>query len=360
MIEVNRERVMAFRMAAQGLSERRDTRPADLPLLDLGLQEYAPDSTRVALAARTTADLADDRLITVWAARGAPHLHRRGDLPDLVAQLWPTGDEDAAARLKSGQIPAAPALGTRAFTATAEAFRSVVTGPIPKGAASTAVSSRVPVELTYDCAACGARHVAGNVWQQAGLAGGVEVLARGRESSLGPIPDPPPIPAGNAGIDRLIATYLRFLGPAGPAEVAKYLGTTASVIKKVWPGDLVEVRVDGRRAWLPGDAADLLVAAPEPRGVRLLPAMDPLLQARDRDLLVPQKAYQKMVWKILGNPGVVLLDGEIAGIWRAALKKKQVDLTVTPFTTLPTARLQEEAAEVARARQATFSVVQTT
>jgi hypothetical protein len=357
MIEVHRERVMAYRIAAQGLADRSGDRPADLPVLDLGVQEYTPDSTRVALAARSDADPADDRLITVWAARGAPHLHRRADVPALVEQLWPIGDDDAAARIKSGQIPEAAGLGVRAFTATAAAFRAVLTGPMPRGQASTEVSRRVPVELTYQCGPCKARHVAGNVWQHAGLAGGVEVLSRGRDAMLGPIPQAPPIPAANRGIERLIETYLRFLGPAGPAEVAKYLGSTTSVIKAVWPSAaLTEVRVDGRPAWLPASAAALLDSAPVPRGVRWLPPMDPLLQARDRDLLVPGRERQKEVWRVLGNPGALLVDGEITGVWRARMAgRRRVDLTVTSFEGLTgdqVARVEEEAARVARARGA--------
>ncbi|GIE33598.1 hypothetical protein Ait01nite_066430 [Actinoplanes italicus] len=352
MIDVDRARVMAYRIAAQGLADRTGDRPADLPLLDLGVQEYTPDSTRVALAARTTAEPDDERLITVWAARGAPHLHRRADLADLTGQLWPVSDDDAAARVRSGQIPDAARLGVRAFTATAEAFREVLTGPMPRGEASTQVSRRVPAELTYDCRSCAARHVAGNVWQHAGLAGGVEVLSRGKDAALGPLPDPPPIPAVNRGVDRLIATYLRFLGPAGPAEVAKYLGSTTTVIKSVWPpAGLAEVRVDGRRAWLPEASVDLLTSAPAPRGVRWLPPMDPLLQARDRDLLVPGRERQKEVWRILGNPGVLLVDGEIAGVWRAKMAgRKRVDLTVTAFEKTAVDRVEQEAAHVARAR----------
>ncbi|MDI6098669.1 crosslink repair DNA glycosylase YcaQ family protein [Actinoplanes sp. NEAU-A12] len=361
MIDVDRAQVMAFRVAALGLAERSDAHPADLPVLDLGVQDSTPDSTRIALTARTTAEPGrttaepgDDRLIIVWGARGAPHLHRRADLPSLVEQLWPVSDDDAAARIKSGQIPDGARLGLRAFTATAEAFRAVVTGPMPRGQASTEVSRRVPAELTYDCKSCGARHIAGNVWQHAGLAGGVEVLARGKDASLGPIPDPPPLPSANRGVDRLIETYLRLLGPAGPAEVAKYLGSTTAVIKGVWPSGLAEVRVDGRRAWLPQPEAARLESVPAPHGARWLPAMDPLLQARDRDLLVPGRERQKEVWRILGNPGVLLLDGEIAGVWRARMSgRKRVDLTVTPFERLSKAQTslaEEEAGQVARAR----------
>jgi hypothetical protein len=352
MISVDRQQVMAFRIAALGLADRSGDRPADLPVLDLGIQEYTPGSAQVALTARTTAAPEDDRLISVWAARGAPHLHRRSDLPALVERLWPLTDADASARINSAQIPAGVRLGIRAFRVTAEAFREVVTAPMPRGEASTAVSRRVPPELTYDCRGCQARHIAGNVWQHAGLAGGVEVLSRGRDALLGPLPVAPPIPAANAGIDRLIETYLRFLGPATPAEVASYLGSSTAEIRKVWPASLAEVEVEGRTAWLPELTA--LVNAPAPRNVRWLPAMDPLLQARDRGVLLPERERQKQVWRALGNPGVLLVDGEFAGVWRPRMAgRKRVALTVTPFGSLSAGqreRIEEEAAQVARAR----------
>jgi hypothetical protein len=355
-VRVDRAQVMAYRVAALGLAARGKKRPGDLAVLDLGVQEYTPDSMRVALAARTSAELVDDRLLMVWAARGAPHLHRRKDLKSLVKALWPVSDADAAARMKSGQIPDAGKLGIGAFTATARAFREVVTRSMPRGEVSTQVSARVPKEITYDCRSCGARHIAGNVWQHSGLAGAVEVEARGKEATLGPIKNLPGPPARNDGVEGLISTYLRLLGPATPVEVAKYFGSATAEMKKVWPGDLAEVTVDGRKAWLPSAALTGLTSAKPVAGVRLLPPMDALLQARDRDLLVPDKKRQKEVWRILGNPGVLLADGEIAGVWRAKMAgRKRVDLTVTPFGSL-TAKartaVEQEAAEVARAREA--------
>ena len=350
----DRAQVMAFRVAAHGLAKRGRTKPADLGVLDLGIQEYMPGSLQVALAARTTAGFDDDRLIMVWAARGAPHLHRRRDLAALVQQLWLLTDADAAARIKSGQMPRAGSLGIEAFRVTAAAFRAVLTRSMARGEVSTQVSKRVPVELTYECRSCRARHIGGNIWQVAGLAGGVEVEARGREATLGPIPDAPPIPSSNQGMADLIATYLSFLGPATPSEVAKYLGTATAEIKRVWPDDLAEVAVDGTRAWLPAAAVKKFESPPPARGIRLLPGMDPLLQARDRDVLVPGRDRQKEVWRVLGNPGVVLADGEIAGVWRAKLiAGKRVDLTVTPFGPLARpqrAEIEEECAHVARAR----------
>jgi hypothetical protein len=354
-VQVDRVQVMAYRMAALGLAERAAARPADLPLLDLGVQDYAPGSTQVALAARTTADLEDGRLLMVWAARGAPHLHRRKELPVLAKALWPISNADATARIQSQQIPEGMKLGIAAFTATAEAMRKVVTKSMPRGEVSTEVSKLVPKSLTYECRSCQARHIAGNVWQHAGLAGGVQVESRGKDATLGPIKGWPGIPTENAGIDRLITLYLRMLGPATPTEVAKYLGSAAAEMKKVWPGDLAEVSVDGRKTWLPESEVATLRSAAAPSGVRLLPAMDALVQARDRDLLVPDKKQQKEVWKILGNPGVLVIDGEIGGVWRSKMAgKKRVDVTVTPFGSLSAKvrkAIEEEAAgAVARAR----------
>ncbi|MFI7540078.1 DNA glycosylase AlkZ-like family protein [Actinoplanes sp. NPDC049599] len=360
-MDVDRAQVMAYRLAALGLATRSRARPGDLPVLDLGVQEYTPGSVRVALAARTDAELDDDRLLMVWATRGAPHLHRRKDLKTLVKALWPVSDADAAARIKSGQTPDAGKLGIRAFTLTAQAFREVVRSSMPRGEVSTQVSARVPKELTYDCRSCAAQHIAGNVWQHSGLAGGIQVESRGRDATLGPIRPAPPQPAENEGIAGLITAYLRLLGPATPAELGRYLGSSTAELKKVWPADLAEVRIDGRRAWLPAAAVGELSSAEAAPGVRLVPAMDPLLQARDRDVLVPEKARQKEIWKLLGNPGVLLVDGEIAGVWRAKLAgKHRVDLTVTPFEGL-TAKarkaVEAEAAVVARARDAVDATV---
>ena len=279
-----------------------------------------------------------------------------------MTAMWPVSYADASARINSAQIPQGVKLGISAFTATAEAFREVLTGPMSRGEVSTEVSARVPKALTYECRSCKARHVAGNVWQHSGLAGAVEVQSRGKDATLGPIKNLPGPPTANDGIEGLLTTYLRLLGPATPVEAAKYLGSSTAEIRKVWPDDLAEVSVDGRKAWLPAAALAELKSAKPVSGVRLVPPMDALLQARDRDLLVPDKKQQKEVWRTLGNPGVLLLDGEIAGVWRAKMAgSKRVDLTVTSFGSL-TAKARKaidaEAAEVARgrgAREATVS-----
>jgi hypothetical protein len=352
-ISVDRARVLAYRVAAQQL-DRPGFAVDELAVLDVGVQDTPQGSAALALAART-ARPADADLLAIWSVRGAPHLHRPADLHALAAALWPLSDADATARISTTNIKEGAKLGVAAFTAAAEAMRAVVTRPMPKGEVSTAVSARVPVSLTYMCRACAAQHISGALFQQVGVLAGV-MLDRSRSDTwLAPAPKRPGIPARAAGTADLISAYLRVLGPATPAEAAKFLDTTQSAARPAWP-DVVEVSVDGKRAWLPADRVDALRSAPRPDVVRLLPPSDPYLQARDRDLLVPQRARQKEVWRILGNPGALLVDGEVAGTWRPKKSGARLELTLTPFERVPVRvrrAVEAEAARVAEVRGAT-------
>jgi Winged helix DNA-binding domain len=401
VIEVTRNQVLAYRVAAHEL-DRLKASPGDLAVLDLGVQDTPYGSARLALAARMASPVQaartpagsapagsvpagsvpagsaamgsaaagsaalEDRLALVWSIRGAPHLHRRAGLATLAAALWPLSDADATARIADSHIKLGARLGIAAFTVAAQAMHAVVGGiagePMAKGDVSAAVSSRVPAALTYWCEGCQAQHISGGLFQQAGLPAGVQLtpagLAPGQvprpATALAPIGGWPGVPAAAAGTGSLVAAYLRLLGPATQAEVAKFLGTTQTELRRAWPDGLAEIRVDGRRAWLPGERLAALRSAPAPRLVRMLPPGDPFLQARDRGLLVPDRARQAAVWQILANPGALLVDSEIAGTWRARLAgKHRLDITVTLFEPLDAgarAAVEAEAGHVAAAR----------
>ncbi|MGW7055435.1 DNA glycosylase AlkZ-like family protein [Streptomyces sp. NPDC054887] len=345
-VAVTREQALAHRVAVHGFAR---SSPAP-DVLALGVRDTPNGSARQALAARGASARG---LELVWTFRGAPHLHRRADLPALAAALWPVDDEDAAARIDTAAIKEGARLGVEAFRVTAEAFRAVVTAPTAKGEVSTAVSAAVPESLTYFCEPCGARHISGLLFQQAGIFGGVRVRPEGGRTALAPLGAEYPVPVTASGTAGLIRAYLRFLGPATPAEVAKHLGTKASVVRRVWPDDLAEVTLEGRRAWLPSGDLDALLAARGGKLVRLLPPGDPFLQARDRDLLVPDRMRQREIWRAVGGPGALLVGTEIAGTWRARAAGRATDLTVTPFAPLSPAvrrELDAEAATVAAAR----------
>ncbi len=125
-----------------------------------------------------------------------------------------------------------------------------------------------------------------------------------------------------------MSAYLRLLGPATVVEAAGFLGTTAKAIGSGsgagpgrwlgdWPDGLVAVRVAGKDRWMAETDVAEVADAPPPEMVRLVPASDPYLQTRDRDLLVPDPGHRRALWKVLASPGALLVDGEVAGIWRA-------------------------------------------
>lgn len=360
-IDVTRAQVMAYRIAATGLARTTADPPSALPVLGLGVQDTPYGTARLALAARTTGPLDDDALALVWATRGAPHLHRRDEVTAVARALWPLSDADATARIMNPRIAEGARLGVAAFTAAATAMREVVTEPMPKGEVSGAVSARIPASLTFDCVPCAARHISGALFQQVGAAAGVEVRPAGRSTLLAPLEGRGPIPDAAEGTTALVRAYLSLLGPGAPADAAGYVDATRANLAPAWPEDLVEVRVDGRRCWLPEERVDALLGAPAPDLVRLLTVRDPLLQARDRDVLVPERANQKKLWAPLGSPGAVLANGEIAGTWRAKASGKRLTVTVTPFAPLPAGvatAVEDQAQVVAAARGAASAQVE--
>ena len=82
--------------------------------------------------------------------------------------------------------------------------------------------------------------------------------------------------------------------------------------------------------------------------MRLLANLDPLNAARDRELLVPDPAVRKRIWTAIGGPGIVLVDGEVGGLWRPAKKGKKLLVTVEPLGKLTTSAKDELAAEAER------------
>ncbi len=365
-IDVTRSQVLAYRVAAHGLARDTGT-PGDLGVFDLGVQDSSHLGTaRLALNARlpdvpvgSDNPVADEAgFVLLWSFRGAPHLHRRADLASLVGALWPLSDADAMTRLAAERaaLKKAGISGLEAFTAVAKALRAVVTKPLAKGEVSAGVTAKLPPAYSYACRSCQATHVYGGIFQLVGLPAGVRHVPDKSPLTLRPLEKRPAVPskATPDGTTAVARAYLRLHGPATAAEVASYLGTSQTHVKPIWPDDLAEVRVDGRRCWIPQEQLDALRAATPPRFVRLLPALDPFLQARDRDVLVPDAARQKELWKILGNPGAVLVDGAVAGTWRArATGKQKLTLTVQPFGSLPKkarAAVEDEADRIGQVR----------
>ncbi|UOX86201.1 winged helix DNA-binding domain-containing protein [Amycolatopsis sp. FBCC-B4732] len=349
---MDRRQVLAYRIAEHGL-HRTAGDVADLAVVKAGLQDSMRDTALLALVARLDGEVSpvdDPRLVLAWTLRGAPHFHL--DLAGVTRALVPLDDADALARMlwQRKELAATGQSATEVVFTAAAALRKVVTKPMTKGAASTAVTKALPPSFSRWCRGCGATHIQEQLMRIAAPHAGVRLVAGASPATLAPLegrgrlrrtPDP-------AAAAKVVEDYLRLNGPASPGEAAEFVGTAKAVVDRTWPADLAEVKVDGRRKYLPEAQLAALENPPEPDVVRLLPPLDPFIQARDKALLVPDPARRKEVWKMLGNPGVLVADGDIAGTWRTKGSGAKLTFTVTAFDPLRPAVREDAEAEAAR------------
>jgi hypothetical protein len=350
---MTRADVLAHRTRAQQLDRDETTvwgTVEDAAVLDIGVQDTGPDGGRWALAIRgVRAD--GDELATVWTVRAAPHLYRRRDLPAVAAAVAPWSDADASKRIFDAAKPLkAAGIGTLdALDAVAGAMRKVVTKPTGKGDVSTAVTTLLDEPYKRFCRPCNAIHVYEQPFRLAALRAGLE---------LQPGTSPPVLqrirgfkPASRVPERFLpIRAYLRLLGPATPKHVADYLDAPLAEVKSRWPEDAIEVKVGAEQRWSLGETDPTPVHV-----VRLLGPYDLFLQAKDRPLLVGDPARAKALWPVLGRPGAILVDGDLAGTWRPRKAGSKLRLQLDLWSPVPAKRLEPEAERLAAFRGITFN-----
>ncbi|GGK14751.1 hypothetical protein GCM10010124_04190 [Pilimelia terevasa] len=334
---VTRAQVLAYRWRRQQLAA--DTAAADPDLLDFGIQDTGPDGAGWAVHLRggTAPDAAAHFL--AWTLRGAPHLYRRADAAAVTTATAPLSELDAGKRifdanraLKAAGIPALEALAR-----VAEAARAVVTAGTPKGRLSATLTDRLPEPYLRDCRPCQAVHPDEMLFRLAMLPAALELTADTSPPVLRRIPKLRArllATLGDQAAPRVdvIRNYLRFYGPATAREAAAFTDSPVREVQRCWPADAVAVRVrdDPRAALyaLAGDLPDLLAAAPTRGELRLAGPYDAFLQGRDRDLLVPDGSRHRTLWAVIGRPGGILLDGEVAGTWRPRTTGRRLALAV--------------------------------
>lgn len=367
-MKASREQVIAYRVAAQQL-DRSARSIHQLAVLDIGVQDGAGEAARLAFDARLPEPPPRDvigpdaDLALVWSLRGAPYVHRRTDLAMLAAALYPLSEADAMKRLNETG-PSVARAGIAAldqFSTAVEAMRRVVSRPTAKGAASTAVTQAIPKPMWRDCRACKASHISDSAMRTSSLPAGLElqpgtappVLQRYKGSKLVSKPR-------RDALTGLARAYLRLLGPATAVHAADYLDVRRADLEQCWPEDLVEVQIGRTTAFLPSECQEAFQNPPDPEPVRLLNGFDPYLQARDRDLMVPEKAVQKALWPVLGRPGAVFADGEVVGTWRPRASGSKLTISLEEFAPLAPAvreQVEAEAQRVAAVRGLTLQRV---
>jgi hypothetical protein len=193
-------------------------------------------------------------------------------------------------------------------------MRSVVTKPMVKGDVSTRTTALMDAPYLRFCRPCQATHLYEMPFRLAALRAGLELRAGTSPPVLQRIPGFKRATKIAARFD-VVRAYLRMFGPATPKLVAAYLDAPVSDVKARWPTDTVEVSVAGELRWILAADQDRFGTG-QVKTTRLLGPYDLFLQAQDRPLLVHDPARAKTLWPVLGRPGAVLVDGEIAGAWR--------------------------------------------
>lgn len=145
--------------------------------------------------------------------------------------------------------------------------------------------------------------------------------------------------AGKAALDQtlaewmLVRKYLHCYGPATAAGFETWLGCSGQQARRLWQSiseEMEPVQACGKRAFiLSADREQLLEPVPIQSRLFLLGGHDPYLDQRDRTVLLSDQSLHKQVWRLVSNPGVILYDGEIAGIWTGKKKGKSMDLQLT-------------------------------
>jgi DNA glycosylase AlkZ-like len=160
-----------------------------------------------------------------------------------------------------------------------------------------------------------------------------------------------PMPT-EAAMSEVVRRWLSVYGPGSHEELGRWWGVAPGRVRKLLGelGDeLVEVSVDGRRGFALAEDASALTAPEVERRTRLLPGFDPYVVGFfPREGLVEPDFLARVSRTAGWISPVVVVDGEIVGVWKHTLRKGTMEVTVEPFAKLPAARVRELRADAER------------
>jgi DNA glycosylase AlkZ-like len=358
------DQVRRARLRAQLLAGRRPRRVEEVARALVGLQAQDTPASRLALRPRSTGvDEAavrracdrDRTVVRTWAMRGTLHLVAADDVGWLVGLLGPVfADAD---RRRRAQLGLDDGLCERALAALPAVLGG---GPLARGDLVARLADegvridpdgQAPAHLVAYAAmrglVCRGPDLDGDQASYVLLEDWVGRGVKGRRSrTLDP----------EDALAELARRYLGGHAPAAPEDLAAWSGLPAGKARRAFElvtGELRQVELDGRRLWAPAGAP---ATRPEKKGptpvVRLLGRFDDyLLGWRDRDLVLERRHARRIQagggWI---HPAVVV-DGRVAGTWRARRAAGRLEVTVQPFGRLPAGTrpgLEAEAADLGR------------
>lgn len=361
---VSRDNVVAFRLHAHHLTTRLGEDEMLHAAAACGIQNSPPGSALLALHARVrglTQDrldgaVADDRsLLQSWCMRGSPYYVPTADAPVFTAGVLPP-TEEAMRQFILGAGPSVDKLGlslSETVELTGPEIRDVLTGrQLAIDEFGKELAERIAPKLSKEQRGIWEEegpHAAGQPLGEAIVHFCIRILTlqgvvcfAPRDGNKAPfvlvdewLDDPIPGTDPEVARAELLRRYLRCYGPSTRVDFAAWLGVRAGDANPWWSlveGEMTQVDF-GRKTWILTEDLDALRSPPTPKGVRLFPPRDPYTQLRDRETVVDKK-YHRDVWKTVGDPGTVLVDGEIVGIWRPRKSGRNLSITIKTFDSL--------------------------
>jgi hypothetical protein len=155
----------------------------------------------------------------------------------------------------------------------------------------------------------------------------------------------------------LARKYLHCFAPATVKGFADWLGCSSMQAKRIWQtvmDEIEPVNLSGKECYVLSNDKEVLLSPPQSeKKVHLLGGHDPYLGLQDRDVILDNKAMQKQIWPANSNPGAVLWQGEIVGMWKAGKKGKGLEIEVTLWnnTKIPKSDIQDLSDEYAEFQQ---------
>jgi len=365
------DEIIAFRLRAHHLDERLSRNSLTEAAGACGIQNSPPGSALTALHARVedmsatafaSAVEEEKSLLQSWCMRGAPHFFPAADLPVFTTGVEPT-NEKAMRHFVLGVEQSVDSLGIP-LSQILDRVEQEVAGVLRGRRMTITELGEELADVLADSLTTKQR----STWESQGPYAKGQSLGAGvihfcirlltlrqilcfapREGNTAPFVlldewvDPRSLPstASDEGErDRarseLLRRYLHCYGPSTRADFAAWIGIRSTEATPWWDliaGEITEID-RGRRTWMLAEDVDELHRAQLPHGVRLLPPHDPYTQMRDRETIA-SKDFHREIWKTAGDPGTLLVDGRIAGTWRARKRNRRLSMTIAPFGTVP-------------------------
>lgn len=291
-LDLTRAQILAFRRTVGALEARLAPGAASLRRATwAGLQDSAPRAALLSLHARVEetrpGSWEDPALVQVWGPRFSAYVVAAEDRAPFTLGRLP--DDASGRRLARETADRLDVFLAGRRMSYADAGHAL--GLNPNALRYTAPTGRVLIR-----------------WEGA------------RRPTIWTVPAPAMDP-GEARLE-LARRYLHILGPATADAFARWAGIPPNRGRAAFAAlghELLPVATPSDDAWiLAADEPAFRRSAAPAAPARLLPSGDAywLLQGRDRALLVPDADRIPQLWTPRVWPGALLVDGEIAGIWR--------------------------------------------